>query len=106
MARVLVTFRDRVTWRVWHVGDEYDGAPERLAELCGLGILALADSGIIESELIANGLSESVSGGATEAHGGNLDGMTVAELRALAAERGVKVASKATKKQLLEILGA
>lgn len=87
MARVLVTFRDRVTWRVWHVGDEYDGAPSRVREL--------TDGGFLQDVADA----EPSTGVALEA-------MTVAELRALAAERGVKVASKATKKRLIEILGA
>ena len=106
MAKVIMPFRDRVTWVAYGVGDEYEGTPERLAELCGLGMLAPADGGIIESGLIANGLSESVSGGATEPHGGNLEGLTVVELRKLADERGIHVPSRATKAKLLEILGA
>lgn len=97
MARVLVEFRDRETWRVWHVGDEWEGPPERLETLC--------EGGYVQSGANAHGDGENAQNSASDKPEGQLDGMTVAELRALAAERGIKVASKATKRQLLEILG-
>lgn len=37
MAKVLVEFRDRETWRPWTAGDEFDGTPERVAELAAGG---------------------------------------------------------------------
>lgn len=37
MAKVLVEFRDRETWRLWTAGDEFDGTTERVAELAAGG---------------------------------------------------------------------
>jgi len=97
MAKVLVEFRDRVTWRRWNVGEEWEGPPERLETLC--------EGGYVQSGANAHDDGENAQNAASDKPEDHLDGMTVAELRSLAAERGIKVASKATKKQLLEILG-
>ena len=39
MAKVIKPFRDRETWAVFEAGDEYDGTPERIAELAAAGIV-------------------------------------------------------------------
>jgi hypothetical protein len=39
MAKVIKPFRDRITWVAYDAGDEYDGTPERIAELAAAGIV-------------------------------------------------------------------
>lgn len=95
MAKVLIRFRDIETWRLYDVGDDWEGSPER-AE-------TLSEGGYIQSGLIAHSAEENGSG---KPNGGNPDGMTVAQLRELAKERGIDVPRRATKARLLEALGA
>lgn len=40
MARVLKTFRDKYSKRVYRPGDDYQGKPERLEELSKLGYVS------------------------------------------------------------------
>jgi hypothetical protein len=97
MAKVIAPFRDRLTWVAYRAGDEYDGPPERLR--------ALFEGGFVENGLdivCDEKTPESVS---SEPLKGNLDALTVTQLKALAKERGLAVPSRATKKQLVEILG-
>lgn len=98
MAKVLVKFRDKETWRLYDVGDEWEGTEERLKEL--------SEGGYIQSGLVAHDGEENGSDGITEDSNGNLDGLTVAELRNLADERGILLPKRAAKAKLLEILGA
>ena len=97
MAKVIATFRDRLTWRLYCVGDEYEGTPER--------VRTLQDGGFLQSGLdivCDEKTPESVS---PEPMSGNLDALTVTQLKALAKERGLAVPSRATKKCLVEMLG-
>jgi len=98
MVRVITPFRDRETWRAYAVGDEYGGTPERIREL--------VDGGYVQSGLVGRDATESVSETPTVGESGNLDGLTVAELRTLAKERGIDVPSRASRQKLLETLGA
>ena len=98
MAKVLLPFRDRETWRAYAVGDEYDGTPERLE--------TLIQGGYVQSGLIAHDTEENGSGNGSGLLNGNLAGMTVAQLREMAESRGIDVPRRATKVRLLEILGA
>ncbi len=98
MAKVIAPFRDRHTWVAYRVGDDYDGPPER--------VRTLQDGGFLQSGLdivCDEKTPESVS---PEPLRGNLDALTVTQLKALAMERGLAVPSRATKKQLVEILGS
>lgn len=97
MAKVIVPFRDRHTWVAYRVGDDYDGTPERLRQL--------SEGGFVQDGTNTHADVESASDGVTVAQTGNLDALTVTELRALAKERGIAVPSKATKARLLELLG-
>ena len=97
MAKVIVPFRDRVTWVAYRVGDDYDGPPER--------VRTLQEGGFLQSGLdivCDEKTPESVS---PEPMSGNLDALTVTQLKALAKERGLAVPSRATKKCLVEMLG-
>ena len=98
MAKVIIPFRDRETWVAYKVGDEYDGTPERVQKL--------SEGGFVQSGLVAHGADENGSDGSTADSNGNLDGLSVAELRQIAKERGIDVPKRATKDKLLEILGA
>lgn len=98
MAKVTAPFRDRMTWRAYAVGDEYDGTPERIQEL--------SEGGYVDSGLIAHDAEKSVSESLSVAHNGKLDELTVAQLRKLADERGVEVPKRASRARLLEALGA
>jgi len=97
MATVLTRFRDRVTWKLYSVGDEWEGPPERLRELSG--------GGFVECGPVDHNEDETPSDGA---HGGTQDisALTVAQLREVAEGRGIDVPKRATKARLLEILGA
>lgn len=97
MARVLIPFRDRFTWVAYRMGDEYDGTPERIREL--------VSAGYVQSGLIAQGDVKNGSESATVDFTGNLDELTVAQLRELAKSRGIDVQSRAKRSVLLEILG-
>jgi len=98
MAEVIAPFRDRETWAAYDVGDSYDGTPGRISELSMLGLVRVG--------LIAHDARESDSETPSEAHSGNLDDLTVPQLRELADERGVAAPRRATKPQLLALLGA
>lgn len=87
MARVILAFRDRETWTLHRVGDEYTGPPSRIRELTDGGFL----QGVADAE---------------PSTGVALEAMTVAELRGECAKRGVEAPKRATKARLLEILGA
>jgi hypothetical protein len=78
------------------VGDDYDGTPERLRQL--------SDGGFVQYGSNTHADGESATDGVTVAQTGNLDALTVTELRALAKERGIAVPSKATKRALVELL--
>ena len=82
--RVTVTaaFRDRLTWRAYGVGEEYEGDEARVSELASMG--CVTDDSATED--------------------GGLTDLTVAELKALCDERGVDYPRKATKAQLLSLL--
>ena len=97
MAIVLMPFRDRFTWVAYRVGEEYDGTPERIREL--------VSAGYVQSGLIAQGDVKNGSESATVDFTGNLDELTVAQLRELAKSRGIVAPKRATRDRLLEILG-
>ena len=82
-ATVIAAFRDRQSWRAYDAGEEYEGDDTRVSELASAGC---------------------VSTGA-DADVGDLTGLTVAELKALCGERGLEYPKKATKAQLLALLG-
>lgn len=82
-ATVIAAFRDRLSWRAYDVGEEYEGPDARVSELASMGCVAC--------------------GPVTE--DGDFTGLTVAELKALCDERGIDYAKKATKAQLLSLLG-
>jgi hypothetical protein len=73
------------------------GAPERLQ--------SLSEGGFVQYGANTHADGENAPVLATEAQTGNLDALTVTELRALCAERGVVAPSRATKARLLELLG-
>lgn len=81
MPKVTQAFRDATTWRAYAIGDEYEGP--RADELAALGLLepVAADTPPLAS-------------------------MTLAELRALAADRGVDVPAKARKTDVVAALEA
>ena len=89
MARVLIRFRDAETWRLYDVGDEWEGTPERLD--------VLARGGFVEGRPTTRPDAEDAAG-ATPAD------MTVAQLREVAASRGIEVPKRATKAKLLKLL--
>lgn len=80
-ATVIAAFRDRLSWRAYDVGEEYEGADARISELASAGC---------------------VNSGAAD--GGDLASLTVAELKELCDERGVDYPRKATKAQLVSLL--
>jgi hypothetical protein len=98
MASVLMPFRDRLTWVAYRVGDSYDGTPERIREL--------VSAGYVQSGLIAQGEVKDGSESATVDFTGNLDELTVQQLRELAEARGIEVPRRARKSDLISILGA
>jgi hypothetical protein len=91
-----VPFRDRFTWVVYAVGDDYDGTPERLRQL--------SDGGFVQDGANTHADVENATDGVTAAQTGNLDALTVTELRALAKERGIEPPKRATKDALIELL--
>ena len=98
MAKVLLRFRDAETWELYDVGDEWEGPAERLK--------VLSEGGYVQSVPIAHDEQEDAQQGFYEVAEDISSDMTVAELREVAAARGVEVPSRATKAKLLEILGA
>jgi hypothetical protein len=97
MAKVLIRFRDKETWRLYDVGDDWEGSPER-AE-------TLSEGGYIQSGLIAHDAEENGSNGSTDAADAISSDMTVAQLREIAHSRGIDVPKRATKAKILELLG-
>lgn len=81
-ATVIAAFRDRLTWRAYDAGDEYEGTDARVSELASAGCVTDGSS----------------------ADGDDLGTLTVAELKALCAERDVDYPKKATKGQLVTLL--
>ena len=98
MARVLIKFRDTETWRLYDVGDEWEGPSERLDKL--------TQGGFVEKRLIAHSDQEDGSDASSDAVEAVSSDMTVAQLRDIAEGRGVDVPKRASKARLLEILGA
>ena len=96
MARVLIPFRDRFTWVAYNVGDEYEGTPER--------VRTLSEGGFVQDGTNTHADGENAAVHVTEPQTGNLDALTVSELRALCAERGIAVPSRATKATLIGLL--
>ena len=96
MARVLIRFRDIETWRLYDVGDEWEGPSERLDKLI--------QGGFVEKRLITHSDQENGSNGSTDAAEAISSDMTVAQLREVAESRGIDVPKRATKKTLLELL--
>lgn len=94
MARVrtLRPFRDLRRRCDREPGDEFDATPERVAELV---------------RRLPHGFVEVVQDepGGHEPTGAGLSGLRLAELRAIAAERGIKAPRNATKATLLKLLG-
>ena len=82
-ARVDTAFRDRESWRAYAVGEEYEGDEARVSELVSQGCLSVG----------------------APAEGVDPMALTVAELKALCDERGLDYPKKATKAQLLALLG-
>lgn len=97
MAIVLIPFRDRETWRVYAVGDEWHGTPERLRELC--------EGGFVQSGLIAHEAEENVPHGRSDVSNGVLADMTIAQLREVAESRGIDVPKRISKSRLIDLVG-
>lgn len=85
-ADVVVAFRDRRTWVAYEPGDAYEANASRVAELRSLGILAGGEA-------------------AQDAGPEDLAALTVTQLRELCDVRGIEVPKKATKAQLVALLG-
>ena len=98
MAEVLKRFRDAETWRLYDAGDDWQGSERRFQEL--------SEGGYVRSGLIAHDAEENAADAPTAPQTGTLDGLTVAQLRELAKERGLDVPRRASKARLLETLGA
>ena len=98
MAKVLIRFRDRETWKPYAVGDEWEGSQERLE--------ALSKAGFVQSGLIAHDGEENGSDRRTDTAESISADMTVAQLREVAISRGVEVPKRVSKEKLLEMLGA
>lgn len=98
MARVLIPFRDSLTWMSYDKGDEYDGTPERIQELVG--------GGYIQCAAVTASDAENAPEDAESAANDDLGKLTVAQLRAICDERGIDVPKRASKPKLLEALGA
>lgn len=96
MAKVLIGFRDRETWKPYAVGDEWEGSQERLE--------ALSKAGYVQSGLIAYEGEENGSDGLTGTAESISADMTVAQLREAAISRGIDVPKRTTKERLLELL--
>ena len=96
MARVLIPFRDRITWVAYRAGDEYVGTPER--------VRTLSEGGFVQDGTTTHSDEENAAALVTEPQTGNLDALTVTELRALCAERGIAAPSRATKATLIDLL--
>ena len=89
MAKVLIRFRDIETWRLYDVGDEWEGPSERLD--------VLIQGGYVDGRPLTHP-DQADAAGAVSAD------MTVAQLREVAESRGIDVPKRATKKTLLELL--
>lgn len=96
MAKVLIGFRDRETWKPYAVGDEWEGPSERLYKLI--------QGGFVEKRLITHSDQENGSNGSTDAVEAISSDMTVAHLREIAESRGIDVPKRVTKAKLLELL--
>lgn len=96
MARVLIRFRDIETWRLYDVGDEWEGPSERLD--------VLIQGGYVDGRPLTHPDDENGSNGSTDAADAISADMTVAQLREVAESRGIDVPKRATKKTLLELL--
>ena len=96
MARVLIPFRDRFTWVAYRAGDEYVGTPER--------IRTLSKGGFVQNGTTTHSDGENAAVSNLDTAESNLDALTVSELRALCAERGIAVPSRATKATLIGLL--
>ena len=97
MAKVLIRFRDIETWRLYDVGDEWEGPSERLD--------VLVQGGFVEKRPTTRPDAENGSDEVTDATEAVSADMTVAQLREIAESRGIDVPKRATKAKLLELLG-
>lgn len=81
-ARVIKSFKHTNTGKVWFDGDTFKGSAGAAAQLAEMGFLDF-------------------DGHAPEAEGTDYATLTVAELRAICAERGVEAPPKAKKAELI-----
>lgn len=112
-ASVTIPYTDRLTGAVHFSGEAVELSAERFAELLQGGFVsalkaAEADSKAVEAKPAAAApepaekAAETVSG----PQEGDLETMTKAQLKKLAAERGVKVAAKATNADIVAAIKA
>ena len=71
---------------IFEVGEAFDGTPTQVAKLVSRGLVAASQDAVPAAET-------------------DLSGLTVAELKSLCGERGLEFPKKATKAQLLALLG-
>lgn len=98
-AYTVVAFRDKYSWEVYGLGDEYEADSDRIAELTALGILGTQSDAqeAIEDANVEDPQINLVAMPAWES-------MTVAQLRAECRKRGITVPRGATKDQLIALL--
>lgn len=93
MARVIKPFCDKVTWRTYRAGSDYEGA--RVDELAALGYVeaspAVAHAQVDEPQVDEEPTTD-------------YESMTKAQLTELAKERGIAVPKGATKGAIIELL--
>lgn len=93
MARVIKPFCDKVTWRTYRAGSDYEGV--RVDELAALGYVeaspAVAPAQVDEPQVVDEPTTD-------------YDSMTKAQLTELAKERGIDVPKGATKGAIIELL--
>lgn len=83
LAAVRAPFRDGETWAAYAAGDAFEGDPNRVAALVARGLVSVADD-----------------------DDRDLSGLAVAQLRSMCDERGIAAPRRATKAQLVALLGA
>ncbi len=93
-ATTIRPFRHANTGITYLVGDEFEGTDEQARELCAKGFLAISDDSVPEGDP-EGGLAE------PEEEEVSLEDMTVAQLRAICDEYGIKVPARAKKENLV-----